>query len=111
MPYFMEFAPMIGMHAGYLPGYPASHGCIRIPRDLAEKFFSMLAVDTPVTVIGNSSQASRVRAALPVEGIPGERVVVVSRRAMRRAVWTNSVYRTSEAQNPPIIFGARTASR
>jgi L,D-transpeptidase catalytic domain len=26
MRYFMQFAPGIGMHAGYLPGYPASHG-------------------------------------------------------------------------------------
>ena len=25
MPYFMEFSPAVGMHAGYLPGYPASH--------------------------------------------------------------------------------------
>ncbi len=111
MPYFMEFAPMVGMHAGYLPGYPASHGCVRMPHDLAEKFYSLLAVGTPVTVIGHSSQASRVRAALPANGIPGERVVVVSQRAMRRAAWTNSLYRTPAAQNPPIIFGARTVSR
>ena len=26
MPYFMEFSPAVGMHAGYLPGYPASTG-------------------------------------------------------------------------------------
>ena len=30
MPYFMEFSSCVGMHAGYLPGYPASHGCVRI---------------------------------------------------------------------------------
>jgi hypothetical protein len=35
MPYYMEFSPAIGMHAGYLPGYPASHGCANAsrPRD------------------------------------------------------------------------------
>jgi lipoprotein-anchoring transpeptidase ErfK/SrfK len=32
MPYYMEFSPAIGMHAGYLPGYPASHGCVRMPK-------------------------------------------------------------------------------
>jgi lipoprotein-anchoring transpeptidase ErfK/SrfK len=40
MPYFMEFSPAIGMHAGYLPGYPASHGCVRMPRDSTALFFS-----------------------------------------------------------------------
>jgi lipoprotein-anchoring transpeptidase ErfK/SrfK len=39
MPYFMEFSKYVGMHAGYLPGYPASHGCVRMPRDLAAEFF------------------------------------------------------------------------
>ena len=41
MPYFMEFSPAIGMHAGYLPGYPhpmASFGCpeIWLPDSLSE---------------------------------------------------------------------------
>ena len=31
MPYFMRFHGSDGMHAGYLPGYPASHGCVRMP--------------------------------------------------------------------------------
>ena len=31
MPYFMRIVSGTGMHAGYLPGYPASHGCIRMP--------------------------------------------------------------------------------
>jgi lipoprotein-anchoring transpeptidase ErfK/SrfK len=31
MHYFMRFAGADGMHAGYLPGNPASHGCVRMP--------------------------------------------------------------------------------
>jgi hypothetical protein len=31
MPYFLEFSPGYGLHQGYLPGVPASHGCIRMP--------------------------------------------------------------------------------
>ena len=31
MPYFVEFSPGYGLHQGYLPGVPASHGCIRMP--------------------------------------------------------------------------------
>src|SRR4051812_12712726 len=31
MSYFMRFNGAEGMHAGYLPGYAASHGCVRLP--------------------------------------------------------------------------------
>ncbi len=50
MPYFMRIVGGIGMHAGYLPGYPASHGCIRMPEFMAENFFTAVAAGTPVTV-------------------------------------------------------------
>lgn len=66
MPFFMEFAPMVGLHAGYLPGYPASHGCVRMPADLAAELYAQVSVGTPVTVIGSAQRVSRVRKALPV---------------------------------------------
>lgn len=50
MPYFMRIVDGIGMHAGYLPGYPASHGCIRMPEFMAENFYNSVAVGTPVTI-------------------------------------------------------------
>ena len=40
----------VGMHAGFLPGYPASHGCIRLPRGVAERLFSSVPQGTPVVV-------------------------------------------------------------
>jgi hypothetical protein len=40
----------IGMNAGYLPGFPASHGCIRLPKEMAVHFFENADVGTPVTV-------------------------------------------------------------
>jgi lipoprotein-anchoring transpeptidase ErfK/SrfK len=66
MPYFMEFRKYIGMHAGFLPGYPASHGCVRMPRDLAAKFFAQVQIGTPVKVIGNARNVKRVRRAIPI---------------------------------------------
>jgi lipoprotein-anchoring transpeptidase ErfK/SrfK len=53
MRYFMQFAPGIGMHAGYLPGYPASHGCVRMPEQNAIAFFKVVSVGTPVIVFGS----------------------------------------------------------
>lgn len=50
MPNFMRFNGGIGMHTGYLPGYPASHGCVRMPNQMAEKFFENVEVGTPVVV-------------------------------------------------------------
>lgn len=58
MRYFMRFNGAIGMHAGYLPGYPASHGCVRLPEQNAITFFDAVEVGTPVTVFGATPRRS-----------------------------------------------------
>jgi len=50
MPYFMRFNGGIGMHVGHLPGYAASHGCVRMPKEMAVKFFEAVDLGTPVIV-------------------------------------------------------------
>ena len=50
MPYFLRIHGGIGMHAGYLPGYPASHGCIRLPEKMAVQFFYNAPLGTPVEI-------------------------------------------------------------
>jgi len=40
----------VGMHVGVLPGYPASHGCIRMPAQSAEMFYHRVKLGTPVEV-------------------------------------------------------------
>lgn len=40
----------VGMHVGILPGYAASHGCIRMPPDGAKLFYDNVKVGTPVEV-------------------------------------------------------------
>src|SRR6266567_8394305 len=54
MRYFMRFEGANGMHAGYLPGYPASHGCVRLPEENAIAFFNAIDVGTPVSVFGRT---------------------------------------------------------
>ena len=51
MPFFMRITGGVGMHKGYLPGYPASHGCIRMPGKMAESFFNNVEVGTPVQIV------------------------------------------------------------
>jgi hypothetical protein len=38
----------IALHAGKLPGYPASHGCVRLPMAFSEKLFTVTHLGTPV---------------------------------------------------------------
>ena len=40
----------VGMHTGILPGYPASHGCIRLPDEIAKLFYAKVKLGTPVSV-------------------------------------------------------------
>jgi hypothetical protein len=50
MPYAMFFRGGYAMHQGYVPPYAASHGCIRVPKEMAETFFDNAPVGTPVIV-------------------------------------------------------------
>ena len=40
----------VGMHVGILPGYPASHGCVRLPEDIAALIYQKVKVGTPVVI-------------------------------------------------------------
>jgi lipoprotein-anchoring transpeptidase ErfK/SrfK len=52
MKYFLRLTPQgVGMHAGILPGYPASHGCIRVPLEMARILYEKVGLNTPVTVM------------------------------------------------------------
>jgi lipoprotein-anchoring transpeptidase ErfK/SrfK len=40
----------IALHAGDLPGYAASHGCIRLPKSFARKLFDLTSIGTEVNI-------------------------------------------------------------
>lgn len=51
MPFFMRLScKEIGLHAGVVPGYPASHGCIRMPKGEVQAFYRILKIGDPVTI-------------------------------------------------------------
>jgi len=51
MKWFMRLTDQgVGMHVGILPGYAASHGCVRLPADIAKLIFDKVKVGTPVTI-------------------------------------------------------------
>ena len=55
MNWFMRFGDKSGfraegMHTGILPGYPASHGCVRMPDDIAKLIYGTVVIGTKVTI-------------------------------------------------------------
>lgn len=54
MPYMQRLTwSGIAIHAGHLPGYPASHGCIRLPRSFAKTLFDVTRADRTTVVVTN----------------------------------------------------------
>jgi lipoprotein-anchoring transpeptidase ErfK/SrfK len=64
MRYFVRFDGANGLHVGILPGYAASHGCVRLPEQNAIAIFNAVDVGTPVTVFGRTP---RVRSNVDAE--------------------------------------------
>jgi ankyrin repeat protein len=51
MPFFMRLScAAFGMHQGYVTGQPASHGCIRLPGEVAQRLFREVPIGTWVTI-------------------------------------------------------------
>jgi hypothetical protein len=49
MPYMQMYdSKGIAFHAGPNPGYPASHGCVRLPKPFAEKLFGLTKIGTEI---------------------------------------------------------------
>jgi L,D-transpeptidase catalytic domain len=47
----------VALHAGNLPGYPASHGCVRLPLEFAKLLFAATTLGTPVIIAGDDVAA------------------------------------------------------
>ena len=46
----------IALHGGPLPGYPASHGCVRMPFGFAEKLFDKVRIGTRIIISPNDAE-------------------------------------------------------
>lgn len=55
----------IALHGGALPGYPASHGCIRFPNEFAKRLFAITELGTTVSVVGYEIEDPRVQRGVP----------------------------------------------
>ena len=64
MPYMQRLTSKgIAIHAGDLPGYPASHGCIRLPNEFAKRLYGVTEIGTPVMITDATEIAEQERRA------------------------------------------------
>ncbi len=63
MPYMQRLTwDGIALHAGRVPGYPASHGCVRVPRAFAQSLFKLTNASATTVVIGDDPLETDVHA-------------------------------------------------
>ncbi len=66
MPFFMRLSCRdFGLHEGFVTGRPASHGCIRLPRTVAQQLFSEVPVGTWVTIKRTAKETASAAAVPP----------------------------------------------
>lgn len=62
MPYMLRLgSSAYSLHLGNLPGYPASHGCIRMEKSIASKVFNWASVGVKVRVYGKTPKKGRFK--------------------------------------------------
>jgi len=92
----------IAMHAGQLPGYPASHGCVRLPEDFAEKLYTVTKLGTTVIIADNkSSPVNTTKPGLLFSGAPTQASATAA-----GFTWT-----PEKAPNGPVSIIVSTADR
>jgi hypothetical protein len=72
----------IALHAGALPGYPASHGCIRMPHGFAERLFDLTKLGMRVIVARNDVAPAEIAHPALFRPIPIRRETVIAASAL-----------------------------
>lgn len=71
MPYMQRLTwAGVALHAGHVPGYPASHGCIRLPRAFAQKLFDLTDPASTAVLVSDQRLAVAEEAHSLVTGAP-----------------------------------------
>src|SRR6187431_946249 len=96
----------IALHGGALPGYPASHGCVRMPFDFAERLFEMTRIGMRVIVA--PGDAAPVEIAHPALFAPKPGVAAL---AAARAAEANEAARKADQTRLAAVTASREVAR
>lgn len=86
----------IALHAGHLPGYPASKGCIRLPMEFSRLLFSITGLGTSVIIADRTSAHSTV--VEPGFVLPSS-VAEVAKKASTEAAQTHAQRKSTSGNN------------
>lgn len=101
MPYMQRLTwGGVALHAGDLPGYPASHGCIRLPRDFAKLLYGVTRLGMTVVVTGEAA----VPRVAPAEAL-------LRGRALPAAPAGGSMWRPGASPSGPVSLVISAADR
>ncbi|MFD0985707.1 L,D-transpeptidase family protein [Methyloligella solikamskensis] len=101
------------LHAGALPGYPASHGCIRLPYNFAPKLFEMTGVGENVVVSRNRPEPRIIEHAKLFQPLPMPTPPVVSkadRTKQKASAEQGESQSFADAASPVILANAEMSS-
>ncbi len=101
------------LHAGALPGYPASHGCIRLPHNFAPKLFEMTEVGEHVVISRNHPTPKIIEHAKLFQPLPMPTPPVVSKadRSNQKASLSHGDSRSlADAASPVILANAKVSA-
>ena len=76
----------VALHAGNLPGFPASHGCIRIPTAFAQKLFNVTQLGGQVAVVNDVIAFPAYRPADAAPRLSDEGVALLASRDDRVSI-------------------------
>ena len=102
----------VALHAGNLPGFPASHGCVRLPIEFSKLLFTVTHVGTPVILAGSHADPKDVsHPGLVLSGYAqGEFTHVKSGLKDKALPWQAKDTAQSEATSIIVSSATKTAS-
>ncbi len=93
----------VAMHTGQLPGYPASHGCIRLPNDFAERWFRRTKLGLRVVVSPTDIEPAQItHPNLPMPRYRAMAGLVAERKPVQSAALSDETLAQYAAPDGPI---------
>ena len=65
MAWWCEFSPGFGFHQGYVWPMPRTHGCLRLHKAVAPKFYALVKIGTPVNIANSQPEDATVKVVRP----------------------------------------------
>jgi hypothetical protein len=81
----------VALHAGGLPGYPSSHGCVHLPSLFAQRLFEISPMGMVVVIANEHAGSEHVRhpaSIVPIDAATGEEVAVPALSSAEEQRWT-----------------------